>query len=323
MKAAFIIGPSRSGTTVLAQALGRHARIVATDELHYYNLLKPLAEKNGHSRGWVWARLDAIERDERFFEIKSGTLTDLPEPDDAALPAPDVPLLRAFLEQLGEEADASATVEQTPMNLYYRDEIRRDFPGALFLLMQRDPRAIIASQKMRWKVGAHGRRNIPARDIARVRHAGHPLLQLLLLRKTLRAMAVAMTEADVVLVTYEDMVSRPESVLTDLAARFGLENDSSMLGVTDAGSSHAAESGRTGFDSARLEGWRKSLTATETWLVERFYGDALVLPKTGARPRLVEALRLALSLPPAVAMALYHSAGGYGNLIDAVRRRFL
>lgn len=323
MRVAFIIGPSRSGTSVLAQALGRHARIVATDELHYYNLLKPLAEAGGHGRGWVWARLEAIEHKGRFFEIKNGTLTDVPELDREVLPKPEVPLLRGFLEQLAQESGAAAAIEQTPMNLYYRDEIRRDFPGALFLLMQRDPRAIIASQKMRWKVGEHGQRDIPARDIARVRHAGHPLLQLFLLRPTLRAMATAIAEPDVVLVTYEDMVSQPESVLAGLAARLGVEEDPLMLGVTDAGSSHSIESGRTGFDSTRLESWRKSLTETETWLVERLYGDALVLPKTGARPRMIETVKLVLSLPLAVAMALYHSTGGYGNLIDALRRRFL
>ena len=323
MRAAFVIGPSRSGTSVLAQALGRHVQIVATDELHYYNLLKPLAEAGGHSRGWVWARLDAIEHEGRFFEIKNGMLTDVPEPNEDALPQPGVPLLRGFLEQLGQESGAAAAIEQTPMNLYYRDEIRRDFPGAVFLLMQRDPRAIIASQKMRWKVGEHGRRDIPARDIARVRHAGHPLLQVLLLRRTLRAMAAAMIEPDVVLVTYEDMVSQPKSVLAGVAARLGVEDDPSMLGVSDAGSSHTVESGRTGFDSSRLEGWRKSLTETETWLVEQLYGDALVLPVTGARPRLIETMKLVLSLPLAVVMALYHSAGGYGNLLDAVRRRFL
>ena len=143
------------------------------------------------------------------------------------------------------------------MNLYYRDEIRTDFAAPLFVMMRRDPRAIIASQKMRWKVGAHGARDIPARDIARVRHAGHPILQLALLRKTLSAMAQAETEPDVLTVSYEHMVTSPEAVLADLAAKLGLADDPAMLEVSDAGSSHTAEGERRGFDPTRLEGWHQ------------------------------------------------------------------
>lgn len=322
-QAAFIVGPSRSGTSVLALALGRHPRIEATEELHFYNLLQPTAMADGHGKGWLWARLRAVQDDGRFFEIKSGSLSGLSEPAPEELPGADTPLLRGFFDRLARNAGAVTVVEQTPMNLYYRDEIRRDFPDALFLLMRRDPRAIIASQKMRWKVGEHGQRDIPARDLARVRHSGHPILQLLLLRKTLQEVRGAMGEADVVPIAYEDLVTDPDRILADLCARLGLGYDPAMRAVSDAGSSHTAEGGRTGFDARRLQGWRKSLTATETWLTECLYRDELVLPATGARPRLGELLWLLFSLPRAAAMALYYSAGGYGNLIDAVRRRFL
>ncbi|BDW83635.1 hypothetical protein MACH24_30730 [Erythrobacter sp. Dej080120_24] len=321
--AAFIIGPSRSGTSVLALALGRHPQIEATEELHYYNLLQPTALSGGHGKAWLWARLCAIQDEGRFFEIKDGTLTDLPEPAFEDLPKPDKPLLRGFFERLAQRAGATTVIEQTPMNLYYRDEIRRDFPEALFLLIRRDPRAIIASQKMRWKVGEYGQRDIPARDVARVRHSGHPILQLLLLRKTLHAMQSAMDEDDVVPITYEDLVTDPDRILANLAGRLGHEYDPAMREVSDAGSSHASEGGHIGFDPGRLESWRRSLTATEIWLTERLFGKALVMPATGSRPRLGEALWLMLSFPWAVARALYYSAGGYGNLIDAARRRFL
>ena len=316
----FIIGPSRSGSSVLAQALGRHPRILATEELHYYNLLQPEAE--GCTEG-LWARLEAVQHQGRFFDIKNSTLPDLPTPDPADLPDPDVPLLPAFFDRLAQDTEADAVVEQTPMNLYYRDVIRADFAAPLFVMMRRDPRAMIASQKMRWRVGANGARKIPARDIARVRHAGHPILQLALLRKTLSAMAQADSEPDVLTVSYEHLVTSPEAVLADLAVRLGLEYDPAMREVSDAGSSHTVEGQRRGFDPTRLEGWRTSLTQTEIWLIERLCTNALVLPATGARPRLGEALWLVLRLPWSMAVAFYYSAGGYGNLIDAVRRRLL
>jgi hypothetical protein len=325
IRAAFIIGPSRSGTSVLAQAMGRHPQVVATEELHFYNLLSPAntGADGEEDRSTLLAQLKAVQHEARFFEVKNGTATDLPAVTPDELPDAAAPLLPAFFEALARAAGAQAVVEQTPMNLYYRDRIRADFPGMVFFLMRRDPRAILASQKMRWQVGGLGARHIPARDIARSRHAGHPLLQLILLRKTTRAVAEAAAESDVELVVYEDLVRDPRGTLARLAARLGLEYDPAMTAVSDAGSSHAREAGGRGFDASRLEGWRKSLTPTEIWLTEKLYSDDLTLPATGMAPRVSEALKLALSFPVALALALYYSAGSYGNLVDAVRRRLL
>lgn len=322
-RAAFVIGPSRSGTSVLAQAMGRHPQIIATEELHFYNLLAPAnTDADGREdRTTLLAQLKAVQHEARFFEVKNGTATDLPTVTTDELPEADAPLLPAFFDALARAARATAVVEQTPMNLYFRDRIRADFPGVVFFLMRRDPRAILASQKMRWQVGTHGARHIPARDIARVRYAGHPLLQLILFRKTVRAVAEAATEPDVEQVVYEDLVHDPHGTLARLAARLGLDYDPAMTAVSDAGSSHQREAGGRGFDTSRPEGWRKSLTPTEIWLTERLYRDHLTLPATGMAPRASEALKLALSFPVALALALYYSVGSYGNLVDAIRRR--
>lgn len=324
-RAAFVIGPSRSGTSVLAQAMGRHPQVVATEELHFYNLLAPAntGADGQEYRATLLAQLKAVQHEARFFEIKNGTASDLPAVTADELPDASAPLLPAFFDALAREAGAEAVVEQTPMNLYYRDCIRADFPEVVFFLMRRDPRAILASQKMRWQVGGHGARHIPARDIARVRHAGHPLLQLILLRKTARAVAEAAAEPDVELIVYEDLVRDPHGQLARLAARLGLDYDRAMAEVSDAGSSHAREAGGRGFDASRLEGWRKSLTPTEIWLIEKLYHDHLTLPATGMSPRVGEALKLALSFPVALALALYYSASSYSNLLDAIRRRLI
>lgn len=322
-KAIFVIGPSRSGTSVLTQAMGRHPQVIATEELHFYNLLRPAATRRDgtEDRETLLAQLKAVQYEARFFEVKNGTAADLPVVTTEDLPKAGAPLLPAFFDRLARDAGVEAIVEQTPMNLYYRDQIRADFPAVVFFLMQRDPRAVIASQKMRWKVGGHGARHIPDRDIARVRHAGHPVLQLLLLRKTLRAAAEAAQETDVATVVYEDLVRAPDNVLANLAAHLGLTYDPAMAEVNDSGSSHAHETGRSGFDPSRLEGWRKSLTPTEIWLTERLYRDELTMPATGMKPRLGGLVKLALGFPIALALALYYSAGSYGSLLDAIRRR--
>lgn len=305
--------------------MGRHPLIIATEELHFYNLLAPMnTRKGGHEDlATLLAQLKAIQHEARFYDIKNGTGPALPSVAYDEFPEANVPTLKAFFKGLAENASAEVVVEQTPMNLYYRDRIRADFPGCVFFLMRRDPRAILASQKMRWKVGSLGKRHHPARDLKRYKYAGHPFIQLLLFRKTAIETQSAASEEDVDLVTYEDLVSDPHVVLARLAARLHLNFDPAMVQVSDEGSSHAREAGERGFDVSRLEGWRKSLTPTEIWLTEKFYPRMLVLPATGMRPRVSEVLKLILTFPISLTLAFYYSSGSYAQLLDAIRRRLL
>lgn len=321
--AVFIVGPSRSGTSVLAEALGKHPEVTATEELHYYNLLKPAAERSNDDKRIVLAKLDAIQNEKRFFEIKNGDGVDLSCAPDVDSFATGGAALPEFFQQMAEENNTPLIVEQTPMNLYYVDEIRKDFPEGLFVLMKRDPRAILASQKARWKVGARGQRHHPERDLKRFRRAGHPLLQMLLLRKTLKLAASLENEPYVHCVVYENLVLEPEKTLSDLTQFLALDYISAMVQVSDKGSSHAKEAGRVGFDSGRLESWRATLNSTEIWLIERFFEAHLSLPKTDLRPSIKHLLTLVASFPWSTISALIYSVRSYGNIIEAIRKRFI
>jgi len=320
-RVAFVIGSSRSGTTVLAESLSKHPDVHATEELHFYNLLAPRAEGRQGAASYLVLQLLAIEDEGRFFKIKNGEEVAQLAPPQDALPGAEEPVFPAFLEWLARREGAEIVVEHTPMNLYYRDQIRREFDLPVFFLMQRDPRAILASQKNRWKVGQNGERDIPRADIARVRWSGHPLLQLILMRPTIRAIEAAAKEDDVVPVVYEELVLDPIAVLSALSDRLGIDYDEAMAAVSDSGSSHSSEVGQAGFDPSRLQGWSKTLSATEIWLTEKFYGASLKQPKVGAQPKFREIIRLLSTLPLAVAMAGYFSFKSYGNLFDAIQKR--
>lgn len=147
---AFVIGPSRSSISVLAQANGAHPQDIATGELHFYNLLAPANTcadwREYHTA--LLAQLKIVQHNARLLEVKNSTAPDLPNVTPDKMPEADAPLFQAFFDALARAARATAVVEQTPMNFYYRDRIRADFPGVVFFLMRRDPRTILASQKM-------------------------------------------------------------------------------------------------------------------------------------------------------------------------------
>ena len=323
ISAAFIVGPSRSGTSVLAEALDKHKKVTATEEFHFYNLLQPAVAGSERESQILYAQLMAIQYEKRFFEIKNGE-----EVDPRRVAGEDAlsgtgAVLPSFFGKLARDENAQLVVEQTPMNLYYIDEILQDFPQAAFVLMKRDPRAILASQSSRWMVGSHGRRHHPQRDLRRYRSAGHPFIQLLLLRKTMQVAREVENAPYVHVVIYEDLVREPPTVLANLCNFLGLDYDPAMVQVSDRGSSHASESGRRGFDASRLDSWREKLTPTEIWLAERFFQSHLTQPRTGARPQIGDLAKLALTFPRDAIFSLYYSVKSYGSILDAFRRRFL
>ncbi|MEQ8410444.1 MAG: sulfotransferase [Erythrobacter sp.] len=322
-KVVFVVGASRSGTSVLAEALGRHPEVFATEELHFYNLLDPKAATRPDAGRHLVSQLCVVQDEAGFFAVKNGEIAEWPDPPENAIARPGEAVFPAYLDWLARREGASVIVEHTPMNLYYRERIRAEFAQAGFLLMKRDPRAILASQKRRWIGVQKGARDIPDEDIQRVRWSGHPILQLLMLRPTLRAIDEAANEPDVLPVVYEELVRKQDDVLSGVSGWLGLAFDRSMTEVSDSGSSHSGEEGRTGFDPARLESWKKTLSVTETWLVERFFHRHLQQSPSGANPSPLELAMLLLTFPVATAMAAYYSSKSYGNLFDAMRKRFL
>nr|MCR5854169.1 sulfotransferase [Thermodesulfobacteriota bacterium] len=64
--------------------------------------------------------------------------------------------------------------EQTPRNLYYLKEIFENVPEAKVIYMLRDPRAVLLSQKNKWKMKFLGHKNMPLKEALRSWINYHP-----------------------------------------------------------------------------------------------------------------------------------------------------
>ena len=122
----FIIGAERSGTTILALALGEHSQLWYSCEGHFFpGLFEPRRLEHIYERGrfrYRWIQEEGVTREE-------------------------------FLESLGMGINALFTsrsggkrwIEKTPQNTLMVGALADMYPGALFLHILRDGRRVVHS----------------------------------------------------------------------------------------------------------------------------------------------------------------------------------
>jgi hypothetical protein len=147
----FVVGVSRSGTTLVASMLGAHSRLYCGPETFFF----PRLERQ---------RLDVLLAADRWPEAALAFLTDMAlgkgparihelfgrtADDLRADLAASRPSVRALLEALtaaGARAAGKARwVEKTPNHLLYLPVIREHYPDAFIVRVVRDPRDVATS----------------------------------------------------------------------------------------------------------------------------------------------------------------------------------
>jgi hypothetical protein len=327
----FVCGSSRSGTTLVARLLDRHPDVFAFTELHFLEQLAEPAE----ARRWLEpaAAADLLARllaNQHAFAQTTGT-------DAAGYRAQAVALLprlglveptpaRLFAAYLRHEAaqhGAPVACEHTPRNVYVLPELLALYPDARVVVLLRDPRDVLASQKHKWRAAFLGGR-FPRREQLRLRVNYHPVTTSLLWRGAVRA-GDAVRDERVLQLRFEDLVAEPARHVEALCRHVGLDFDPTLLEVSVAGSSFGPGSQATGLDRAAVGRWaRGALTPTEAAICDRLTATERArhgYPDAGVRP---DAAALAWQLgrwPVVTAAAVALNARHYGDLPAAVRRR--
>jgi len=202
----FLIGPPRSGSTLLARMLGAHPAVHAPPEPH---LLTPLAHLGYYAR---------VERAPYDPLISEGAIRELVR----ALPGGEadyLTALRAFTDalyaKLLEPSGRRLLLDKTPAYALVLDFAARLYPGARYVVLTRNPLAVWSSFVESFFDGDHA-----------VAHAHNPLLE-----RYVPAIARFLRERRVPLcsVRYEDLVQDPRAELTRICGFAGLDFDPCMV----------------------------------------------------------------------------------------------
>jgi hypothetical protein len=294
-EAIFIVGVSRSGTTLTRRILDRHSRIGIATENHYLGHLLAWEGARHYFRRVGDLREDAavrrlvdliysgeLQRRSRLRELSPywRWLTErVPRSDmEGYLLASDRTergAFAAFLRIYADRRGKAIMGEKTPAHLAYVETLLEWFPDARVVHCVRDPRAIYVSELRR-------RAEDPGSQPYRLLVHVPPLMAAFVLLQVAWAWAAAVHRHRALvprypgryrLLRFEALVAHPQASLADLCAFLGVELEPRMLEqrVTSKG----ANVGATGFDAGASDRWRGTISGRARRIMEWLLGRRL------------------------------------------------
>ena len=294
-EAIFIVGVSRSGTTLMRRMLDKHSRIGIVTENHYLGHLLAREGARLYFRRVGDLRDDAavralveliysgeLQRRSRLRELSPywrWLTARVPRDEiEAYLLASDRSergVFEAFLRIYADRRGKAIIGEKTPAHLAYVETLLEWFPQGRVVHCLRDPRAIFVSELRRRTEHAVA---FPYRHLA----AAPGLLECFVLLQVVWAWAGAVNRHRVLsrrypdryrVVRFEDLVAQPDDTLTELCAFLGVQPEVRMLQQTVT--SRGARRGEAGFDAGAADRWRAHIRAGARAAIELLLGRRL------------------------------------------------
>lgn len=291
-EAVFIVGVSRSGTTLLRRILDRHPLLAIATENHY---LGHLLSREGarhyfrrvgdlHDDAAVRELVelihsDGFQRRSRLREVSPywRWLTAKVEREDIegrllASDRSERGIFEAFLRVYADRRGKVVIGEKTPAHLNYVETLLDWFPDGRVIHMVRDPRAIYMSEIRRRSEYAA---SAPYRWLVAVPR----LMRTFILLQTIWTWAGAEHRHRVLsrrypdrylAIRFEDLVAQPDATVASICAFIGVEPVPRML--EQKVTSRGARVGEPGFDGEAASRWRTRINPAAKVVIERSLG---------------------------------------------------
>ncbi len=207
----FLIGPPRSGSTLLARMIGAHSRILTRGEPH---MLTPLAHL-GYYAKVDKAPYDAILSAESIREF----VAELPAGEQDYVAACRAYADTLYLRYLGKHPGKALFLDKTPAYAMVLDFLTRIYPRAKYVVLTRHPLAIFSSYAESFFDSDY-----------QAAHEFNPILE-----RYVPAIAKFLRERPAPLyhVVYEKLVADPEPMLREIFGFIGVTHEPSAVNYGD------------------------------------------------------------------------------------------
>lgn len=287
----FVVGAGRSGTTLLRTALAAHPRIAVTPETHYMKFADGHGARDGDRPAdfdAFWAKLTGWSR---FLDLGVSEARVL-EMASASGPPTFRSVFAAMLAAYGEANRKPRVGEKSPGHYRYWRRLFAWFADARLIAIRRDPRAAAASALATPWVREQMKPEARLAPVVRRSRGYHVAEQARGWQRIYgEYVPAAAQDPRVLVVTYEALVTEPETVLGSVCRHIGEEFDPAMLtrraDVPGARASaaktgewkgwvaeHEAQAARE-ISDAGLWRWRKVLSPTEIAMIEAICGETM------------------------------------------------
>lgn len=329
----FIVGNSRSGTTMLGAMFGQHSDVHTFDELHFFEQMvdtDTIAKRPEWDEDQLLPMLERLitsSREGLFATMNAGTYAaDAKAILARASRSDPITVYETFLRFESARSDANVPCEQTPRYLYQAEEILASLPSAHMVCIVRDPRSVLLSQKNRWKRSRLSAGTMPFLWTARSWSNYHPFTTSLMWAAASRRTRAFDATPRFHIIQYETLLRHPEKTMRDLCTATGLPYEPDMLNVERIGSSSVQDRPQErGVDVSRIDAWQAGgLTAAEISLCEKVTAKEMIAwgyPPSDTKANVLTLGGIMISFVFKSATALALNFRRFKNLGETIRRR--
>ncbi|WP_456480618.1 sulfotransferase family protein [Nautilia sp.] len=328
-KVIFIIGNSRSGTTLMAKILNNNKSVYSFNELHFFEnfwtekdcFFDLQRAKSVLTRLFCSSRLHTYSKcEEKLFREEIEAFL-----QDFSFPVNGIEVFKKFLYYETRKNNKQIPCEQTPRNLFYLKSILEYFPEAKIIYMVRDPRDTTLSQKYKWKRFFKAKNEpYPLSESIRNLVNYHPITISLLWRSSANAILPYLENDNVLMVQFEELISNPEENVKKVCEFLGLDYQKSMLDVPFAFSSIFNDDNKKGFDKKRMGNWRLKLNSAEIFFIQKINEN--LMQKFGYKPEKIFPnpvcfLYYLISFVPKTVLAVLFNLSRNKNIFVSIYKR--
>lgn len=323
----FVVGPARSGTTLVANVLDRHRNLFSPGETPFFDDVY----SRRHTLGDPSDRASLESIAERLLSIygrygfsadqqRIDSLFSKPETKSRLLEARSYcELFALFMETQAEAVGKRRWCSHVPRDAFNAKEIDSCFPDARFVYCIRDPRDYLVSYRNKWRSPQS------AESVERLKAQYHPVLTSLLWRSTVRQLANVESVVGpdrLLLVRYEELVAEPRVEIERVTRFAGEQFEDGQLEIDSENSSFDIT--ESGIFTTSVGRWRRELAREEAWIIQTIARRELARLGYEAEPLKVSLPRVTsafLGLPMAAVRALNAHKKVRGPLLPYLLKR--
>ncbi len=337
MHTIFVVGNSRSGTSMMSRMIGKHSNVYSLlHEIHFFEEQWDPSVSNGgglsdNDANKLYSWLLCISKEGY---LKPGSSTKYQKEaeknlSDSSEKLTAINVYSLFLKDTANEHNVKFICEQTPRYLLFTKEIFKYFPESLVVNMIRDPRDIMLSQKNKWRIRYFRKKKdeIPFSEALRSWVNYHPFTTSLLWKRSAEHSLKHNDTLNFLTIRYEDIVLQPENNLKKICHKIGIMFQEEMLKITVQGSSTSqSTTEKIGVIDFR-EKWKKGgVSPTEIFICETVLSS--IMPSfgysiSGTRPNLFNLLYLFLIFFIKTPFAILLNIGRTQNIFQSIFRRLV
>lgn len=274
-KQIFIVGNSRSGTTMMGRILNNHSNIFTFNEIHFFGKLwvrddmnKKLEENQSldlmskllciQANG-LFHKEDYLDYNNQSKQLLNNNTT-----------ITSLEIFRLFLDHITSSNRKVIACEQTPRNVFYIQEILEAFPKAKIINMVRDPRDVLLSQKKKWKRRNYGAKSIPVQEAIRSFFNYHPYIISKLWNSSILQYSKQKKNKRVFNIYFEEFLLDPKNNILKICEFLEVDFEDRMELIPHLGSSIKNDDHNSlGVDINKIAQWKKGgLNSSEIFLCQ-------------------------------------------------------